>query len=357
MKKRNGALDLLKFICSVLMVLFHSYTFAQSREEAFFKGGAVLVEFFFIVSGVLLAASAERQSGRPDAQALATETLGFMKRKFFSLCPDYYVAWIFSFLVLHLQSVGSIIQDLSQSLWSLLLISEIGLIGYNSNAVTWYISGMLLVMLALYPILRRYGKMWYYVIAPLLWVFLMGYSYQTFKNFSAPSAWMGWYLKGLYRAVMNITLGTMCYQLSRALAGISFTKLSRHLLSLLSFGCFGAAIAYLWGHPSSKRDWTIVVLFAVTITIAYSNAGSLSRVLTHPFWNRLGAFSYSLYLSHHCWSKSLAQFLPGWSYLQRLPVYLALCFATALFVHFFSEWLRRLWRAKGGKMLRLFIEA
>lgn len=357
MKKRNGALDLLKFICSVLMIVFHSYKFAASREEAFFKGGAVLVEFFFIVSGVLLAASAERQSGRPEGQTLAAETLGFMKRRFFSLCPHYYVAWIFSFLVLHIQSVGSIIEDLPQSVWSLLLISETGLIDYNSNAVTWYIGAMLFVMLAVYPIVRRYGKMWYNVIAPLLWIFLMGYSNQTFKNFSTPHAWMGWYYKGLYRALMNITLGTMCYQLSQVLAGISFTKLARHLLSLVSVGCFAVTMGYLWGHPSSKRDWTIAFLFAVTITITYSGADSLSRVLRHPFLNKLGAFSYSLYLSHYCWCKCLAEFLPGWSYRQRLPVYLTLSFATAVFIHFFSEWLRKLWRAKGKKVVSLFIEA
>ena len=260
-------------------------------------------------------------------------------------------------MVLHIHSVGSIIQDLSQSIWSLLLISEAGLVVYTNNAVTWYIGAMLFVMLAIYPLVRRYGKLWYNVIAPLLWIFLMGYSYRTFKNLSAPHAWMGWYYKGMYRALMGITLGTMCYQLAQALAGISLTKLSRHLLSLLSVGCFAVSIAYLWGHSGSKRDWTIVFLFAVTITITYSGADSLSRALQHPFLNKLGAFSYSLYLSHYCWCRSVSEFLPEWSYRQRLPVYLALSFATALFVHFFSEWLRRLWRAKGKNVVRLFIEA
>lgn len=360
MNQRNGTLDLLKFICSVLMVLFHSYKFAESRKVAFFHGGALLVEFFFIVSGVLLAASADRQTAAlggdaPDVQTLASDTLRFMKRKFLSLCPNYYVAWILSFLVLHINHTGRIIGDLSQSVWSLLLISETGLSSYNCNAVTWYIGAMLLVMLALYPILRRYRNLWYYVIAPLLWIFLMGYSNQTFKNLSAPHAWMGWYYKGMYRAVMDITLGTMCFKLSQGLAGISFTKTGRNLLSLVSAACFARTIGYLWGHGSGKQDWTIAFLFAVTITITFSNAGSLSRVLVHPILNWLGSFSYSLYLSHYCWCKTMAEFLPGRTYLQMLPVYLTLTFVTALFIHFFSGWLRKLWQEKGPAITRCFI--
>lgn len=363
MKKRSGALDLLKFICSVLMALFHSYKFAESREISFFHGGALLVEFFFIITGVLLAASVSKQISAAEQdgctalsnQVIARDTLRFMKGKILSLCPNYYVAWIIAFIILHVHHTDMILSDLSSSVWSLLLISETGLKAYDSNGVTWYIGAMLIVMLALYPIMRRYRNMWFYVIAPLLWIFLMGYSYQTFKNLSAPHSWIGWYYKGMFRALMDITLGTVCFKISQALGKVSFTNAARILLSVLSVGCFTFAIGYLWGHGGSKRDWTIILLFAITITITFSNAGSLSRILVHPIFNKLGIFSYSLYLAHYGWCRTMNEFLPGRTYLQLLPVYMLASFITAFVIHFISNWLRMLWKHKGQEITALFV--
>lgn len=94
MKKRNFALDFLKFVFAVLIVLFHSNRFSNSVDERIIINGSKGVEFFFIVSGCMLAMSAEKREAGPS---LGKDTWQFLKHKFMGLMPNYYIAWIFSF--------------------------------------------------------------------------------------------------------------------------------------------------------------------------------------------------------------------------------------------------------------------
>ena len=59
--KRNGAIDLLKFLFSLMIVIYHGRLFANA-ENPLFRAGKIGVEFFFIVSGYLMAAKAEKVS-------------------------------------------------------------------------------------------------------------------------------------------------------------------------------------------------------------------------------------------------------------------------------------------------------
>lgn len=56
--QRNYALDFQKFIFAVIVVLFHSTSMATTEAEKIFITGRIGVEFFFIVSGCLMCASA-----------------------------------------------------------------------------------------------------------------------------------------------------------------------------------------------------------------------------------------------------------------------------------------------------------
>ena len=57
MKKRSGNLDLMKFLFSLMIIMFHGKNLATT-ESYIFPGGSIAVEFFFVVSGVLMARAA-----------------------------------------------------------------------------------------------------------------------------------------------------------------------------------------------------------------------------------------------------------------------------------------------------------
>ena len=57
-KARNGSLDLMKFVFSIVIVLLHSGNLFGRNK--FFPAGHIGVEFFYIVSGYYMAKSALR---------------------------------------------------------------------------------------------------------------------------------------------------------------------------------------------------------------------------------------------------------------------------------------------------------
>jgi len=56
-KKRNGEIEFLRFVFAVVVVIFH---FNSSFNLNAFHWGRLGVEFFFMVTGVLLAMSAKK---------------------------------------------------------------------------------------------------------------------------------------------------------------------------------------------------------------------------------------------------------------------------------------------------------
>lgn len=55
MNKRFEALDAFRGICAISVVIFHMHFIDSITELSFFRGSAIFVEFFFILSGFVLA--------------------------------------------------------------------------------------------------------------------------------------------------------------------------------------------------------------------------------------------------------------------------------------------------------------
>lgn len=233
--KRNGSIDFWKFMFSVLIVVFHGKNLAEAGEWKFL-GGSIGVEFFFIVSGILMANSSIKV--REQELSLGQDTFQFMKRKVLGIMPNIYVAWIIAFLVEHIGnfSIGKMVKDAITSVWELLFVTETGLMGYRANAVCWYISAMLIAMLILYPLMKKYKDTFFYIIAPLIVIFVMGITYQQWNNLRVPHAWNGWAFKSLIRAVMGITIGCLCYKISVYIRGMKYTKLSEVFWTVAEWG-------------------------------------------------------------------------------------------------------------------------
>lgn len=356
MKKRSGNLDLLKFLFSVMIILFHAKNFATSKIY-FFPGGSIAVEFFFVVSGVLMARAASTYEMQEN---LGKDTFVFMKHKIGGLMPNYYVAFVIAFIVMHrsVTSVSAFVKDLTSSVWELLLLTNTGLRPPKSvwNGPVWYISAMLLAMCIIWPIMRKYKDTFFYVIAPLCSVFLMGITYQNWTSFGGPANWLGLTSKGTVRAFMGILLGCVGYKISEFLKKQQFTSLSKIILSVIEFSGYAGIFILSLFKGRTDLDWFELLVLTVCITITVSNVSIWSDWFSHPIFNWLGVFSYSLYLGHGYWTNSMKALFPDLSYWGRLPIYLLLSFTTGLVIHFVSLGLRRFWKAKGTQIKSLFVK-
>lgn len=353
--KRNTVIDFWKFIFSVVIVMFHSKEFRDGSEWFPFIGGNIAVEFFFIVSGVFMAAS----TLKPDnGLSLGKDTFCFIKNKILGLLPNVYVAWGIAFVIEHVGQwdLRLMLQHLIRSIWELLLLTKSGLGDYVVNGATWYLSAMILSMLLIYPLMKKYKDTFFYIMAPIGFIFLMGITYQNYGGLSSPHTWEGLFYKGMIRAFMEILLGCICFKIGTCFSGISFTKFGRMCVSLVEYGIYILVISYLCFCTPSKYGWTIILLLGVAIALSYSKTGILAEYLNNNLFSWLGKYSFSLYLGHGFLAYKMNYFFPQLTYWEKLPIYFALSVVSGGMIMYLSIVLRKYWKQNGDCIKRLFIE-
>lgn len=352
-KKRNFALDFLKFVFAVLIVLFHSNRFSNSVDERIIINGSKGVEFFFIVSGCMLAMSAEKREAGPS---LGMDTWQFLKHKFMGLMPNYYIAWIFSFTLFHIVTgFETVWYDFIRSIPELLLFQMSGMSWYNYNGVTWYLSAMLISMLIIYPLIRKYTDTFFYILAPLGFLFSMGYLMQNYSNLSVILEWNTLVLAGLIRAFSEILLGCVVYKLSKSFQNYS-TKINRALFTAAEWFIYGYTIFFISVYKVSKYDFILLFFLAAAVCITVSGVSYDDIIFNHRIFAWLGKYSFSLYLGHTFWRNEKITsviFGSGWSFRHKLFYYLILSFATGLLIMYLSEFIKHLWTKNRQQKSRL----
>jgi len=338
MEKRNGNIDFWRFIFSLVMVCFHMR--GRIFGGGYFQLGYLAVDFFFIVSGIMMAASSSKYLS--NSFSVGKNTVAFMKKKVLNLMPNYYIAWIIAFSVIHIQECSGkeeIYLDLQKSLGELLLLRMAGVRGYFSNGPTWYLSAMLLAMLILFPLLLRYKENFYYIVAPTGFIFLFGLLYRNFNTIAVDSV-MGIFDVQFLRAIMDILLGCVCYHISQLIKEKHFSTMATIFLSVCEVGILGLSVFIMVFSKNKEYDWELLWLFAIGLTISYSQRSVISKVFAHKIWNWLGVFSYNLYLGH--WAVTICVRKMQCTANICSIIYLVGCVLSALFIMYLSKLLRTL---------------
>lgn len=346
-RSRNGTIDFLKFIFALVVVIFHGRKLAAGNEFAFFQSGYLAVEFFFLVSGFLMMRSASRVTGdRP----IGHETVSFLARKIKGLYPAILFAFVPALAtVTYIGSVPATAGSILSSVWEISLLRMSGIQGTTANTITWYISAMLIAMLLLSPLILKFKDSFSYIIAPLAFIFIMGYLSQT-GSLISPEKWMSVVYRGLLRALGELCLGCVCWQVSEQLKKISFTAFARVSLFVLQWGCILFSLGIM-NVPASKLGYVCIILLAIGITIGFSGISALTPpprgVLPGRICSWLGAFSLPLYLNHayirHIFRYVLK--LP-YGYETQLILFVLSSVAAALIAMYAVEGARRLLSGK-----------
>lgn len=341
--RKNGTIEFFRFIYSIVIVFCHAVVLGSS-EKYIFSSGAICVEFFFLVSGYLMAQSVEKMPPLKP-HSLGKDTLAFMQKKIKALCPNYYIAWIIGFIFYiisnNLLNFTDILKTFLQCIWELLFVTLSGLVYMRINGAVWYISSMLLVMFLIYPFLRKYYEFFTRAAAPLIAVFLLGYMLKTFGHLRSGTQWLSLTYKGNLRALAELCIGISLFPISRKLQNLSLTAFARILLSLAeAFGYI--ALLFCSALPkATKYDFLCLFFLSLSVLISFSEQSYFFRILNHQFSFRCGTFSFSLYLSHVFYAKHLPLLLPDWNYDKLFVLYWILAVSTGIFVMYSSQFLKR----------------
>lgn len=208
--ERNGVIEFWRCIFAFLIAVTHSQQVPSyfTGDYTFTQGQTIGVEFFFILSGFLMAKSALKYKGE-----IGTDTGKFILKKYLSILPVYLFSHILSAIVISVLWPNKFVSVFAGAFFEPFMLQATSLsrlTGYPDFFVqgTWYLSTMLLTMLVLFPILRAKRNLFLNVIAPCVTLFVMHAHCLSKGNLYG----MDYY--GMYtRALGMICLGCFAYNI------------------------------------------------------------------------------------------------------------------------------------------------
>ena len=304
--KRNGIISFWKFVFSIIIVIFHGAIFAKGNEIALFRGGYIGVEFFFIVSGVLLASSIIKVWDNDDN--LGIETWKFIWKKFTSFFPYVFLAFVFSFIFVFLFNNYSLHQLVS-SIWGLFLLAETGLKSVAVNIPVWYLSSMLLSMVIIYPLMRKFKMNYVYFFVPFIVLFGFGFMNQSYYKLDEMNLWLGFSYFTNIRAFVELNLGILIYFIANKIKDIKFTFIGRLSLTIIEFITYMIPIVIaLFVKNSYRYDYFLILLIAIGVCISFSEKTLEYKIFSNKLIFFLERLSLSVYL-FHCISSKIIYYI------------------------------------------------
>ena len=319
-KKHNGIIGFWKFMFCILILLFHCAE--KMGKKGFFESGRIGVEFFFIVSGYLMTKKA--LNNEEGLENIGEETTSYIWRKFKAFFPYVIFPFIISFFVKGIYKADQI----ANSIWNLLLIDMSGVRSTTVIGQTWYISVMLISMLILYPLIRRYMGMY------------------------NPTLWTGLMYKGLLRGFFELSFGAMLYELTQKVTKKDFTLLGKILLTVIEISGFVSIflISNIKG-ANGKYEFLMLLILGISIAIAFSEKTVTYKLSNNKFCYYLEKLSLPIYLNQIWIILLVDKYLKQYNFKIKLIIAVIATILISAIIMFLTEKLLNLIRKINFKKL------
>lgn len=357
----NPEIDLLKFLFSLIIVVYHGKYISALGDNAPFPYGFTAVEFFFMVSGFFMAKSSKKY----DASQIGKSTFDFILKKVKPLYLPLFIAFVGAFVI---REIGfflndgytgfEMFKDIVASAGELLLLIKTGVtFGRSFNGPTWYIGSMLLAMAILLPILLKYREWFLNIGSLVLAIMLYGYAY-TVKNTLNYLEWSGFTTMAVVRALAGIALGCFICSLTERLQarGFEFKKTGKVILTIVEFIILGLILSIMWLDGKNNFDFVCVIYMFFLTFIAFSGLTGAKDVLPKKLCSVLGDFSLYLYLCHRTITRVFSFFNFELSYFEALILYLVLTVFSALVCKYLTLLCRNIRSKVSPKLKNMLIK-
>lgn len=300
---RNVNIDILRFVCALLVVHLHSIKFT-TRVGAW---AWLCVEVFFMITGYLMLSSILNKKPRTTAE--------FMKAKIKTYLPYLIAAELISITAycvvytdLHGWGFSEYFFAYSQSVWEVLGLQMIGYPAWCGTGTAWYISSMIFSLAIIYPVLKKWPE-FATVGAPVVSVMIYGYLYYAYGTICVIDTWVGFVTAGLLRGIAGICLGTFVYVCADRLRKVKLTRAGTNLLTFVEVYIFASVFLSMVFIDADTKNFfngyelTILTLLWIGLIITFSEV-SRTHIRTENFLvqrisSALGTGSLILYLNHN----------------------------------------------------------
>lgn len=306
MVRKNGKIEIMRFVFCILILLYHCNTQFKGMAMRYPGGlcftpayrGYIGVEFFFIVTGFLFAKKLSKTDGI-KSDNLGKDTIQFMWKKYASIFPVHIVAFIILFVmyaIVERYSGTALLNFFVRTLPNALLLNKTGLDVLNINHVEWYLSCMLIALFILYPIARANYSVFSKIICPIAGILMVGTSIKL--NGSVVSNANTLVVSDcIFRAISEICLGVVAFELAKYFDSQTLTKGGKVLLSIAENALYLIVICYAISNADKRFDGIAVLLLTVAVAISFSSNSLHSKLSHTKFAYFLGSTSLPIYVT------------------------------------------------------------
>lgn len=313
MGQNQNTINHWRIVFTYTIMAFHLFN-SYGKATGWYIG----VEFFFIVSGFLLA-----KKEHTTADDKASPSLNYrggvlyVIHRIKQLYPHYLFSFIISFIVFGIINKYSLIQYIKGLYGSLPEIFMMSMCGLNLktmiNVPTWYLSVLIIAGYFLYTLLRANKQVFLYLLAPMgiLVIYTYFYRYAGCIHYSSLGENI---VKGLYgnlplfRGVADMSVGILLYHLWLKKDFVQlFRQRCGKFVYLLESACYAFIIisSYFYSHASYDFLYILVLSAAIFISFSQKMERKDSRIV-----NFLAKLCYPMFLNHNMFRELLPRFVP-----------------------------------------------
>ena len=299
--QHNGEIDICRYLFAVIIMINH---LCLDYHKGVMARGYIGVEFFFLVTGYLMACSAKRTTANSATEIkknIPNLTWTFVFRKICSFYPYYIVALLIKYIsvycVISYKGKKEFILTLLKSIPTLTLTIfpwDISGLGLSINGC-WYLSAMLIAIFILYPLLINNYQVMSKLAFPILASFLLGYLNVKYKKcFGTHNVYDGIIYSGCIRAIGEISFGVSLKALVDKINEYKYLNSHLVFLTIAKYLSLITILIYTTNILNTVLDLHIFLICAIFITLSFSNA--TYSLPGNKITNFLGKQSLILYI-------------------------------------------------------------
>lgn len=338
--QKNGTIEVLRFLFAICIVCIHLYNVSDLGH---FKYGHYGVEFFFILSGILMAQSIEKRMDTLQKD-IGKGTIDLVTRKLKRIFPYVIIATISLILLYSIKYRNADILDLLMdgiNLIPYLFFTNMAGLGETTSMyliITWYLSALFLSMMILAPIYIKYNSYAKNILFPLLGIFILGYLVLTEGTYTFYTQHPWGVNLGLLRAIGETALGASCYNLSMYLRNnYKLTTLGKTAVLSIELLCIAVLMIFIEGSVFYDSPSSILLIFLIMETLIYSDI--TWNLPNTKITSALGQISLPLFLTHPIIIDTMMLWYGTDWFYGRVGIGMTSMFALALVTYIVVEYL------------------
>lgn len=280
-----------------------------------------------------MAKSVYKKTHSDKTESLGNETFNFMTRKIKGFLPEHIISFIFAlitYIIMENFGLKKIINYVIESLPSFFLLQMFGFKFEIPNNIEWYISAMLLVMLMLYPLMMKNYDCFVNIIAPIISLGLLGYLSYTYGSLTGVMVWTGFCYKSVLRAIAEIALGTVAFEICRKFSELELSKSKRFLLSVLEIVCFVTVMVFVIFTFPKKYEFHVLFVITLLVILAFSNQTFYPAVFDSIVVKWMGKFTLPIYLCQISGVYIVCIFGDNLTHAEQMVVYIVSTFILSV---------------------------